>query len=75
MTNMMEAAQKQLREMLMQAMGQLVTEGKIPAEALPAFRLSGLKSRQISRTAIFLLILRWLRQRLCTCRPGKLQNY
>jgi len=39
MTNMMEAAQKQLREMLMQAMGQLVSEGKIPAEALPAFRI------------------------------------
>ncbi len=39
MTNMMEAAQKQLREMLMQAMGQLVTDGKIPAEALPAFRI------------------------------------
>ena len=39
MTNMMETAQFQLREMLMQAMGNLVTEGKIPAEPLPAFRI------------------------------------
>lgn len=39
MMNMMEAAQLQLREMLMQAMGQLVSEGKIPEEVLPAFRI------------------------------------
>lgn len=39
MTNMMEAAQLQLREMLMQAMSQLVAEGKVPAEPLPAFRI------------------------------------
>lgn len=39
MTNMMEAAQAQLREMLMQALGELVAEGKIAAEPLPAFKI------------------------------------
>lgn len=39
MIDMMKTAQAQLKEMLMQAMGQLVTEGKIPAESIPTFRV------------------------------------
>ena len=39
MTNMMETAQSQLRELLMQALGQLTAEGKISAESLPAFKI------------------------------------
>ncbi len=39
MTNMMAAAQAQLREMLMQALGTLVAEEKVPAEAVPAFKI------------------------------------
>ncbi len=39
MTNMMEAAQTQLREMLMQALGRLVAEEKVPAEPVPAFKI------------------------------------
>ncbi len=39
MTNMMEAAQQQLREILMEAMGRLAAQGDIPAEPLPAFRI------------------------------------
>ncbi len=39
MTNMMETAQNQLREMLMQALGRLTAEKKIPAEPIPAFRI------------------------------------
>ena len=38
MTNMMETAQAELRELLMAALGQLVAEGKIPAEPIPAFK-------------------------------------
>ncbi len=39
MTNMMETAQEQLREMLLQALGVLVAEEKVPAEPIPAFRI------------------------------------
>lgn len=39
MTNMMEAAQAQLRELLLSALGDLVAEGKIPAEPIPAFKI------------------------------------
>lgn len=39
MTNMMETAQAQLRELLMNALGVLTAEGKIPAEALPSFKI------------------------------------
>lgn len=39
MTNMMEAAQAQLRELLLNALGDLVAEGKIPAEPVPAFKI------------------------------------
>ena len=39
MINMMEQAQTQLREMLMQALGQLVSDGKVSAEPIPAFRI------------------------------------
>ena len=39
MTNMMETAQAELRELLMAALGQLVAEGKIPAEPIPAFKI------------------------------------
>lgn len=39
MTNMMETAQAQLRELLMNALGALTAEGKIPAEALPSFKI------------------------------------
>ncbi len=39
MTNMMAAAQEQLREILMQAMGTLVAEEKVSAEPLPAFKI------------------------------------
>lgn len=39
MTNMMEAAQVQLREMLLHALGTLVAEGKIPAEPIPSFKI------------------------------------
>jgi arginyl-tRNA synthetase len=36
---MMETAQMQLREMLMQALGCLVSDGKVPAEPIPAFQI------------------------------------
>ncbi len=39
MTNMMETAQAELREMLLNALGRLTAEGKIPAEPLPAFKI------------------------------------
>lgn len=39
MTNMMEAAQAQLRDMLMRALGELVAAGKIPAEPVPPFKI------------------------------------
>lgn len=39
MTNMMEAAQAQLRDMLMHALGELVAAGKIPAEPVPPFKI------------------------------------
>ena len=39
MTNMMETAQSQLRELLMQALARLTAEGKIAAEPLPAFKI------------------------------------
>ncbi len=39
MTNMMASAQAQLREMLLNALGTLTTEGKIPAESIPAFKI------------------------------------
>ncbi|MBQ4466173.1 MAG: arginine--tRNA ligase [Oscillospiraceae bacterium] len=39
MTNMMETAQAQLRELLMNALGALTAEGKIAAEPLPAFKI------------------------------------
>lgn len=39
MTNMMEAAQVQLRDMLMNALGELVAAGKIPAEPVPPFKI------------------------------------
>ena len=39
MTNMMETAQAQLRELLMDALGALTAEGKIAAEPLPAFKI------------------------------------
>ncbi|MBP0973396.1 MAG: arginine--tRNA ligase [Oscillospiraceae bacterium] len=39
MTNMMEAAQAQLREMLMSALGVLVAEGKVPGEPVPPFKI------------------------------------
>lgn len=39
MTNMMAAAQKQLREMLLSALGALVAEEKVPAEPIPAFKI------------------------------------
>ncbi len=39
MTNMMETAQAQLREMLLQALGALVAEEKVPAEPIPAFKI------------------------------------
>lgn len=39
MTNMMETAQAQLRELLMNALGALTAERKIPAEALPSFKI------------------------------------
>ena len=39
MTNMMETAQAQLREMLLHALGVLTAEGKIAAEPLPAFKI------------------------------------
>ena len=39
MTNMMEKAQAQLREMLLQALGALVAEEKVPAEPIPAFKI------------------------------------
>ncbi len=39
MTNMMAAAQSQLREILTEALGSLVAEEKIAAEALPAFKI------------------------------------
>jgi arginyl-tRNA synthetase len=36
---MMETAQMQLREMLMQALGCLVSDGRVPAEPIPAFQI------------------------------------
>ncbi len=39
MTNMMELARTQLRELLLSALGRLVAEGKLPAEPLPAFHI------------------------------------
>ncbi len=39
MTNMMAAAQEQLREMLLQALGALVAEEKVPSEPIPAFKI------------------------------------
>ncbi len=39
MTNMMETAQAQLRELLMQALGSLTAEGKIEAAPLPGFKI------------------------------------
>ncbi len=39
MTNMMAAAQEQLREMLLQALGTMVAEEKVPAEPIPAFKI------------------------------------
>ncbi|MDE7120617.1 MAG: arginine--tRNA ligase [Oscillospiraceae bacterium] len=39
MTNMIQTAQAQLKEILLQAMGQLVAEEKIPAEPIPAFQI------------------------------------
>ena len=39
MTNMMETAQAQLRELLMNALGALTAEGKIAAEPLPVFKI------------------------------------
>lgn len=39
MINMMETAQMQLREMLMQALGCLVSDGRVPAEPIPAFQI------------------------------------
>ena len=39
MINMMETAQAQLREMLLQALGRLVAEEKLPAEPIPAFNV------------------------------------
>lgn len=39
MINMMEAAQTQLREMLLAALGGLVAEGKVLGEPIPAFKI------------------------------------
>lgn len=39
MTNMMETAQAELREMLLNALGSLTAAGKIPAVPLPAFKI------------------------------------
>ena len=39
MINMIQTAQSQLKEILLQAMGQLVAEGKIAAEPIPAFQI------------------------------------
>ncbi|MDE5884929.1 MAG: arginine--tRNA ligase [Oscillospiraceae bacterium] len=39
MTNMIQTAQAQLKEILLQAMGQLVAAEKIPAEPIPAFQI------------------------------------
>ena len=39
MTNMIESAKMQLKEMLLQAMGQLVAEEKIASEPIPAFTI------------------------------------
>ena len=39
MTNMMAAAQAQLREMLLAALGALVAEEKVPAEPIPTFKI------------------------------------
>lgn len=39
MTNMIETAQTQLKEILLQAMGQLIAEGKVSAEPIPAFTI------------------------------------
>ncbi|MBQ9696758.1 MAG: arginine--tRNA ligase [Oscillospiraceae bacterium] len=39
MTNMMDAAQAQLREMLLAALGRLTAEGTISSEPIPAFKI------------------------------------
>ena len=39
MMNMMAEAQAQLREILLNALGSLIAEGKLPAEAIPAFKI------------------------------------